>query len=87
MNYQTLNLIDQVYTNIDIELNDKKLISNNDNKTINEVIYTTSKIEKRTKKQLARDKEQLELKKDNLYKIKYAQEIQLIRNRFANNNK
>jgi len=85
MNYQTLNLIDQIYTNIDIEINDKKLISNNDNKTINEVIYTASKIERKTNKQLARDKERLELKQDNLYKIKHAQEIQLIRNRFANN--
>ena len=85
MNYQTLNLIDQVYTNIDIELNDKKLISNNENKTINEVIYTASKIEKRTKKQLARDKERLELKQANLYKIKHAAAIQLIKNRFANN--
>jgi len=85
MNYQTLNLIDQIYTNIDIELNDKKLISNNDNKTIKEVIYTASKIEKRTNKQLARDKERLELKQDNLYKIKHSEEIQLIRNRFINN--
>ena len=85
MNYQTLNLIDQVYTNIDIELNDKKLISNNENKTINEVIYTASKIEKRTKKQLARDKERLELKQANLYKIKHAAAIQLIKNRFINN--
>jgi len=85
MNYQTINLIDQIYTNIDLELNDKKLISNNDNKTIKEVIYTASKIEKRTNKQLARDKERSELKQDNLYKIKHAQEIQLIRNRFANN--
>jgi len=85
MNYQTLNLIDQVYTNIDIELNDKKLISNNENKTINEVIYTASKIERKTKKQIARDQERLELKEANLYKIKHAQEIQLIRNRFINN--
>ena len=85
MNYQTLNLIEQVYTNIDIEINDKKLISNNDNKTINEVIYTTSKIEKRTNKQLARDQERLELKQSNLYKTKHAKAIQLIRNRFANN--
>jgi len=84
MDYQTLNLIDQVYTNVDVELNDKKLISNNDNKTINEVIYTASKIEKRTKKQLARDQERLELKQANLYKIKHAQEIQLIKNRFTN---
>ena len=85
MNYQTLNLIEQVYTNIDIELNDKKLISNNENKTINEVIYTASKIEKRTNKQLARDKERLELKQANLYKTKHAKAIQLIRNRFINN--
>ena len=85
MNYQTLNLIDQVYTNIDIEINDKKLISNNENKTINEVIYTASKIERKTKKQLARDQERLELKQANLYKIKHAQEIQLIKNRFINN--
>jgi len=85
MNYNTLNLIDQVYTNIDLEINDKKLISNNENKTINEVIYTVSKIEKRTKKQLVRDQERLELKQDNLYKIKHAQEIQIIKNRFANN--
>ena len=85
MNYQTLNLIDQVYTNIDLEINDKKLISNNENQTIKEVIYTTSKIEKRTKKQLARDKERLELKQANLYKIKHADAIQLIKNRFANN--
>jgi len=85
MNYQTLNLIDQFYTNVDLELNDKKLISNNENKTIKEVIYTTSKIEKRTKKQLARDKERLELKQANLYKIKHAAAIQLIRNRFLNN--
>ena len=85
MNYQTLNLIDQVYTNIDLEINDKKLISNNENKTIKEVIYTASKIEKRTKKQLARDKERLELKQANLYKIKHAAAIQLIKNRFINN--
>ncbi len=85
MDYNTLNLIDQVYTNIDIEINDKKLISNDENKTINEVIYTASKIERKTKKQLTRDKERLELKQDNLYKIKHAQEIQLIRNRFINN--
>ena len=85
MNYQTLNLIDQVYTNIDIELNDKKLISNNENQTIKEVIYTTSKIEKRTKKQLARDIERSQLKQDNLYKIKHAAAIQLIKNRFINN--
>jgi len=85
MNYQTLNLIDQVYTNIDIELNDKKLISNNENKTINEVIYTASKIERKTKKQIARDQERLELKEANLYKIKHAHEIQLIKNRFINN--
>ena len=85
MNYQTLNLIDQVYTNIDLEINDKKLISNNENQTIKEVIYTTSKIEKRTKKQLARDKERLELKQANLYKIKHADAIQLIKNRFINN--
>ena len=85
MNYQTLNLIDQVYTNIDLEINDKKLISNNENQTIKEVIYTTSKIEKRTKKQLARDKERLELKQANLYKIKHAAAIQLIKNRFINN--
>jgi len=85
MNYQTLNLIDQFYTNVDLELNDKKLISNNENKTIKEVIYTTSKIEKKTKKQLARDQERLELKQANLYKIKHAQEIQLIKNRFINN--
>ena len=85
MNYQTLNLIDQVYTNIDLEINDKKLISNNENQTIKEVIYTVSKIEKRTKKQLARDKERLELKQANLYKIKHAAAIQLIKNRFINN--
>ena len=85
MNYQTLNLIDQVYTNIDIEINDKKLISNDENKTINEVIYTTSKIERKTKKQLTRDKERLELKQANLYKIKHAAAIQLIKNRFINN--
>ena len=85
MNYQTLNLIEQVYTNIDIEISDKKLISNNENQTIKEVIYTTSKIEKRTKKQLARDQERLELKQANLYKIKHAEAIQLIRNRFINN--
>ena len=85
MNYQTLNLIEQVYTNIDIEISDKKLISNNENQTIKEVIYTASKIERRTKKQLTRDKERLELKQANLYKIKHAEEIQLIRNRFINN--
>ena len=85
MNYQTLNLIEQVYTNIDIEISDKKLISNNENKTIKEVIYTTSKIERKTKKQLAKDIERSQLKEDNLYKIKHAQEIQLIRNRFINN--
>ena len=85
MNYQTLNLIEQVYTNIDIEISDKKLISNNENQTIKEVIYTTSKIEKRTKKQLARDIERSQLKQANLYKIKHAEEIQLIRNRFINN--
>ena len=85
MNYQTLNLIDQVYTNIDLEINDKKLISNNENQTIKEVIYTTSKIEKRTKKQLTRDKERLELKQANLYKIEHAAAIQLIKNRFINN--
>jgi len=85
MNYQTINLIDQIYTNIDLEINDKKLISNNENKTINEVIYTASKIEKRTNKQLARDKERSELKQVNLYKIKHAEAIQLIRNRFINN--
>ena len=85
MNYQTLNLIEQVYTNIDLEISDKKLISNNENQTINDVIYTASKIEKRTNKQLARDQERLELKQDNLYKIKHSEEIQLIRNRFINN--
>ena len=85
MDCNTLNLIDQVYTNIDLEINDKKLISNNENQTINEVIYTTSNIERKTKKQLARDQERLELKQANLYKIKHAQEIQLIRNRFINN--
>ena len=85
MNYQTLNLIDQVYTNIDIELNDQKLISNNENQTINEVIYTAAKIERKTKKQLARDKERSELKQSNLYKIKHADAIQLIKNRFINN--
>ena len=85
MNYQTLNLIDQVYTNIDLELNDQMLISNNNNDTINEVIYTAAKIERKTKKQLLRDKERLELKQANLYKIKHAEEIQLIRNRFINN--
>jgi len=85
MNYQTLNLIDQVYTNIDIELNDKKLISNKENQTIKEVIYTTSKIERKTNKQLARDQERLELKQSNLYKIKHAEAIQLIKNRFINN--
>ena len=85
MNYQTLNLIDQVYTNIDLELNDQMLISNNNNETIKEVIYTTSKIVKKTKKQLLRDKERLELKQANLYKIKHAAAIQLIKNRFANN--
>ena len=85
MNYQTLNLIEQVYTNIDIEISDKKLISNNENQTINDVIYTASKIEKRTNKQLARDKERSQLKQDNLYKIKHAEAIQLIRNRFVNN--
>ena len=85
MNYQTLNLIEQVYANIDVEISDKKLISNNESETIKEVIYTSSKIEKRTNKQLARDKERLELKQANLYKIKHAQEIQLIRNRFINN--
>ena len=85
MDCNTLNLIDQVYTNIDLEINDKKLISNNENKTINEVIYTTSKIERKTKKQLARDQERLELKQANLYKIKHAKAIQLIRNRFINN--
>jgi len=85
MNYQTLNLIEQVYTNIDLEISDKKLISNNENQTINDVIYTASKIEKRTNKQLARDKERLELKQANLYKTKHAKAIQLIRNRFANN--
>ena len=85
MDYNTLNLIDQIYTNIDIELNDKKLISDDENQTIKEVIYTTSKIVKKTKKQLLRDKERLELKQANLYKIKHAEEIQLIRNRFINN--
>ena len=85
MDYNTLNLIDQVYTNIDLEINDKKLISNNENQTIKEVIYTTSKIEKRTKKQLTRDKERLELKQANLYKIEHAAAIQLIKNRFINN--
>ena len=85
MDCNTLNLIDQVYTNIDLEINDKKLISNNENQTINEVIYTTSKIERKTKKQLVRDQERLELKQANLYKIKHAQEIQLIKNRFINN--
>jgi len=85
MNYQALNLIDQIYTNIDLELNDKKLISNKENQTIKEVIYTTSKIEKRTKKQLVRDQERLELKQANLYKIKHAKAIQLIKNRFINN--
>lgn len=85
MDYNTLNLIDQVYTNIDLEINDKKLISNFENETIKEVIYTTSKIAKKTKKQLARDKERLELKRANLYKIIHAKEIQLIRNRFINN--
>ena len=85
MNYQTLNLIDQVYTNIDIELNDQMLISNNNNDTINEVIYTAAKIERKTKKQLIRDKERSELKQANLYKIKHAAAIQLIKNRFANN--
>ena len=85
MDYNTLNLIDQIYTNIDIELNDKKLISDDENQTIKEVIYTTSKIVKKTKKQLIRDKERLELKQANLYKIKHAAAIQLIKNRFANN--
>ena len=85
MNYQTLNLIEQVYTNIDIELSDKKLISDDENQTIKEVIYTASKIEKRTKKQLARDIERSQTKRDNLYKINHADEIQLIRNRFINN--
>jgi len=85
MNYQTLNLIDQFYTNVDLEINDQMLISNNNNETIKEVIYNTSKNVKKTKKQLTRDKERLELKQANLYKIKHAQEIQLIRNRFANN--
>ena len=85
MDYNTLNLIDQVYTNIDIELNDQMLISNNNNDTIKDVIYTASKIVKRTKKQLTRDKERLELKQANLYKIEHAAAIQLIKNRFINN--
>jgi len=85
MDCNTLNLIDQVYTNIDIEISDKKLISNNENKTINEVIYTASKIERKTNKQLARDIERSQLKQDNLYKIKHSKEIQLIKNRFINN--
>ena len=85
MNYNTINLIDQVYTNIDLELNDQKLISNFENQTIKEVIYNTCKSDKKTKKQLARDKERLELKEANLYRIKHAKGIQLIRNRFLNN--
>ena len=85
MDYNTINLIDQVYTNIDLELNDQMLISNNNNETIKEVIYSTSKNVKKTKKQLIRDKERLELKQANMYKIKHAEEIQLIRNRFLNN--
>ena len=85
MDYNTINLIDQVYTNIDIEINDQKLISNFENKTIKEVIYNTSKGDKKTKKQLARDKERLELKQANLYKVIHAEGIQLIRNRFINN--
>ena len=85
MDYNTINLIDQIYTNIDLELNDQMLISNNNNETIKEVIYSTSKNVKKTKKQLIRDKERLELKQANMYKIKHAEEIQLIRNRFLNN--
>ena len=57
MNYQALNLIDQIYTNIDLELNDQMLISNNNNETIKEVIYNTSNNVKKTKKQLTRDKD------------------------------
>ena len=85
MNYNTMNLIDQVYTNIDVELNDQMLISNFENETIKEAIFSASKSDKKTKKQLAREKERLELKRDNLYKIIHAEAIQLIRNRFINN--
>ena len=48
-----MNLIDQVYTNIDVELNDQMLISNFENQTIKETIYSASKSDKKTNKQLS----------------------------------
>ena len=85
MNYNTQNLIDQVYTNIDVEINDQKLITDDLYSEIDETILSTPKKVKSTKAQLRREKERLELKRANLYKIIHAKEIQLIRNRFINN--
>jgi len=85
MNYNTQNLIDQVYTNIDVEINDQKLITDDLYSEIDETILSTPKKVKSTKAQLRREKERLDLKRANFYSQRYAKEIQLIRNRFLNN--